>query len=290
MKKIYVVGSLNTDLVISCPYLPAAGETLTGSGFLQNGGGKGANQATACGKLGGKVAMCGVVGADDFGKALKQNLNAAGVDTDHIRAEAGVSTGIAVIVVTQKDNRIILDKGANACLSFSDIDAFLQDAQPNDIYLTQLENPIDVVGYGLRRAKEKGLYTVLNPAPADRAIAEYFDAVDLITPNEGELALLGGKEALFAGGISVILTTLGGDGFELATAKEEKTYPCPKIIPVDTTAAGDTLCGGLCVGLSLGKSLEESALFGSRAASLACTRPGAQQSIPTLAELEAWQG
>lgn len=287
---IYIAGSLNMDLRIEAPYMPVAGETITGGGFLANGGGKGANQACAAAKLGGKVKMCGVVGDDAFGKTLISSLQSAGADVSHIRAARGVSTGIAVIVVTEGNNRIILDKGANALLTKEDIDGFLADAKPGDVFLTQLENPAEVVGYALQKAKGKGLYTVLNPAPANLEIVPYFSCVDLITPNESELALFGGKDELFKRGIKQIVTTLGSKGYEISQKQAdgitEKTYPCIKVKAVDTTAAGDTLCGGLCVFLSEGKTLEEACAFGSKAASIACTRAGAQQSVPTREETE----
>ena len=254
---IYVAGSLNMDLRIESTYMPVAGETITGSNFITNGGGKGANQATAAAKLGGKVKMCGVVGNDAFGDTLLANLKNAGADVSHVRKENGVSTGIAMIIVTENNNRLILDKGANACLTTEDIDEFLKDAGEGDVYLTQLENPIEIVGYGLKKAKEKGLYTVLNPAPANKCIAAYFPYVDLITPNESELALFGGKEALFAAGIHKIVTTLGAKGYEIAEKDGAETYPCIKVKAIDTTAAGDTLCGGLCAYLSEGKTMEE---------------------------------
>ena len=285
---IYIAGSLNMDLVVESPYIPKEGETLTGSGFFTNCGGKGANQAVAAAKLGGSVKMCGAVGNDDFGSRQLSGLQSAGVDVSHIRKKEGVSSGIAMIIVTGGNNRIILDKGANACLSADMLDEFLRDAKAGDVYLTQLENPIDVIGYGLRLAKEKGMLTVLNPAPADTSIAAYFSYVDLITPNETELALFGGKENLFAQGIRKIVTTLGGDGYEIATPKNAVHYPCEKVRVVDTTSAGDTLCGGLAVGLSEGMALEEACAFGCRAATIACTRRGAQQSIPTRKEVETF--
>ncbi len=285
MKKIFIVGSLNMDLVINSPYMPKAGETVTGSNFMTNGGGKGANQATACGKLGGNAVMCGVVGNDSFGETLINNLKSSGVDTTFIRKQENVSTGIAVIVVAEGDNRIILDKGANAHLTEKDIDAALSRAEKGDIYLTQLENPIDIIGYGLKKAKSLGLYTILNPAPANVDIAEYFAYVDLITPNETECEIFGGKDNLFKKGIKTVITTLGSKGYEIATENSSAVYPCLKVKAVDTTAAGDTLCGGLSVGLAEGKSLEESIAFGSKAASIACTRRGAQQSVPTRAEV-----
>lgn len=288
MKRIYVAGSLNMDLTIKCPYMPAAGETITGSDFITNGGGKGANQATAAAKLGGEVYMCGAVGNDGFGKELLDNLRAVNVDTEHVKAVDGVSTGTAVIVVTDGNNRIILEKGANARLCADDIREFLKDARAGDIYLTQLENPIDVAGEGLKEAKARGLYTILNPAPAATAIGEYFAYVDLITPNETELELFGGKQALFNKGIKKIVTTLGSKGYEIADENGSKSYGCLKVDAIDTTAAGDTLCGGLAVMLAEGKSLEEAAAFGSKAASIACTRRGAAQSVPTRKETEEY--
>lgn len=283
---IFIVGSLNMDLCIETPYMPKEGETITGSGFMTNGGGKGANQAAAAAKLGGNVAMCGAVGCDLFGETLIKNLSAAGADVSHIKKCNDASTGIAVIVITGGNNRIILDKGANALLTEADIDEFLKTAKEGDIYLTQLENPIDIIGYGLKQAKAKGMFTILNPAPANKDISAYFNFVDLITPNETELEIFGGKDALFDAGIKKIVTTLGSRGYEIADKTSAKIYPCIKVKAVDTTAAGDTLCGGLAVGLSEGMKLEEACAFGSKAASIACTRKGAQQSIPTRKEVE----
>ena len=147
MKKIFIVGSINTDFVISTPYIPASGETLTGSDFFTAHGGKGANQAVAAVKLGGKVLMCGCVGNDLFGIDAINSLQQVGVDTSHIKVCEGIPTGTAVIIVENGDNRIILDKGANSNLSKKDIDDFLEEANVGDVYLTQLENPIDVIGY-----------------------------------------------------------------------------------------------------------------------------------------------
>ena len=289
MKKVIIVGSLNTDLVINAPYAPVGGETLMGSGFMINSGGKGANQACACAKLGGNAYMCGCVGNDSFGSELIDNLKNVGVNTDFIRKVDNTPSGVAVIVVTNGENRIIIDSGANGYLSKSDIDNVLEIATQGDIYLTQLENPIDVIGYGLMRAKEKGLFTVLNPAPANTDILKFAEYVDIITPNETESEILGGKEALFAKGIKTIITTLGSRGFEIATQGEAKIYPCIKITPVDTTAAGDTACGGLCAMLSQGMDLVKAMEFSSRAASIACTRAGAQKSIPTKDEVDSYK-
>ena len=289
MKNIFIVGSLNYDLVINAPYMPVGGETLRGSDFMTNAGGKGANQAYACGKLGGRAFMCGAVGNDSFGEALLSSLNSVGVNTQFVKKVEKTSTGVAVIVVTEGENRIIIDAGANACVSEADIDSFLEKATVGDIFLTQLENPIDIVGYGLKRAKEKGLLVVLNPAPANKGIKKYLKYVDIITPNETELEILGGKEELFGCGIETVITTLGSQGYEIATKNDSKIYPCLKVKAVDTTAAGDTASGGLCVKLAEGKSIEESMAFGSLCASIACTKRGAQMSVPSLDEVESYK-
>lgn len=285
MKRVFIVGSLNTDLVIKAPYMPIGGETLKGEGFMVNSGGKGANQACAVARLGGEAYMCGCVGDDGFGRDMLKGLKEYGVNTDFVRVQEKTPSGVAVIVVTEGENRIIIDSGANGCLSSADIDKMLKCASTGDIYLTQLENPIDVIGYGLKRAKEKGLFVVLNPAPANRDILKYLSYVDLITPNESELELLGGKDALFESGIETVITTLGARGFEIATRDEAKIYPCIKVDVLDTTAAGDTACGGLCAKLASGEDLVSAMKFGSVAASIACTRYGAQKSIPTLDEV-----
>lgn len=287
MKNIYVVGSINTDLVIKAPYMPVSGETLAGEGFFTAHGGKGANQAIAAARLGGNVIMCGCVGDDSFGGSAVQAFKADGIDTQYVRVVENTPSGTAVIIVVDGDNRIILDKGANGCLTEQDIDKALENAQADDIYLTQLENPINVIGYGLKKAKEKGMYVVLNPAPANKEIEPYLEFCDLITPNETEVELLGGRGNLLKK-VKTLLVTLGDDGFEIISQENGQKYPCLKITPVDTTAAGDTLCGGLVAMLADGKPLEEAAIFGSKAASIACTRKGAQPSIPTKMEIEKY--
>lgn len=281
MKKIFIAGSINTDLVITTPYMPKAGETLTGSGFMTAHGGKGANQAVAAARLGGNVVMRGCVGNDDFGNAAINALKKDGVDISNVRKVDGVSTGTAVIIIENSDNRIILDKGANACLSKEDIDKVLASANKGDIYLTQLENPIDVIGYGMKAAKEKGLFVVLNPAPANVDVNPYIKYCDLITPNETEAELFGGENEILKNADKLIVT-LGAKGFKFVSKDGEKYYSCLKVKAIDTTAAGDTLCGGLVAKLACGETIEQAALFGSKAASIACTRKGVRNRLSRL--------
>lgn len=284
MGKIYILGSINTDLVISTSIMPNEGETVTGNNFFSAHGGKGANQAVAAARLGGNVKFCGKVGDDVFGDDAYNSLKNERIDVSCVKKVKGIATGTAIIIVSNGDNRIILDPGANAKVNKTDVDEFLSDAKEGDIFLTQLEIPIKIVGYALEKAKSKKMFVVLNPAPANKEVIKYLKYCDLITPNEGELNLLGGVEKLLKE-IPNVLVTLGGKGFTIYEGNKCKKYPCMKIKPVDTTAAGDTLCGGLVAMYSLGKSLEISAKFGSKAASIACTRLGAQPSIPFLNEV-----
>lgn len=295
MKKIFLLGSLNMDLVIRSPYMPASGETLTGNGFMTNEGGKGANQAVACGKLGGEVYMSGCVGGDEFGARMVENIRRYNVNADCVRTVNTASSGIAVILIIDNDNRIILDAGANACVSKSDVDKLFERAVEGDIFLVQLETPIEIVGYALERARALKLKTVLNPAPYNKAIEPYLGYVDIITPNQTELELFSGEEnlnsscaKLLACGIGEVVVTLGSKGYCYCSSRELSFGECIKVKAVDTTAAGDTFCGALAVELSRGASMEKALKFASVAASLAVTRRGAQVSIPTREEVETY--
>lgn len=285
MKTIFVIGSINADLLINAPYIPAKGETLTGHGFFIAQGGKGANQAVAAARSGGHVIMCGCVGKDVFGETAIKSLHAENIDTSHIRMVENVPTGAAMITIVEGDNRIILDRGANACLSKEDIDGTLSLAKKGDILLVQLENPIETVGYALRAAKEKEMYCVLNPAPAYRGIDEFLPLCDLVVPNETETEIFGGKENLRKMLAGDLIITMGSKGFEYCSGDSELSFPCMKVQAVDTTAAGDTFCGGMVARLSDGDDLITAAKYGSLAASIACTRKGAQPSIPRFSEI-----
>lgn len=295
MKNIYLLGSLNCDLTIRAPYLPERGETLKGSDFLMNAGGKGANQAYACAALGGRVKMAGAVGKDAFGDLLLNSLRGVGVDTAHIR-RVDENTGMAIIIVIDGDNRIILSEGANGVVNEQDVENLLADAREGDIFVTQLENPYPVVLYALKHAKEKGLFTVFNPAPASAHVQEAVQYSDLITPNKKELRLLTDKQdveegckALLAAGAKAVIVTLGECGSLLYTATE-KTAIAPVSVgeAIDTTGAGDTFCGGLCVKLAEGESLERAARFASVCSGIAVTRRGAQMAVPMRAEVERY--
>lgn len=297
MKKVFVFGSMNMDLVISCPREILQGETLHGSGFMTNGGGKGANQATACGKLGAHVMMGGCVGNDGFGDTLTKSLSECGVDISAIRRVDGVSTGVAVIVIVNHDNRIILDSGANSVADKEDVDRLLRTAEPGDIFLTQLENRTEIVGYALSAAKAKGMITVLNPAPSDTAVAEYLSCVDYFVPNEKEFydftgtdSIEDGARALMRQGVGTVIVTLGSKGYAYFDGQTVHYEGCVDAEVVDTTAAGDTFCGAIVTKLAAGQTIEEALRFANRASAITVSRKGACQSIPTLDEVTALFG
>lgn len=228
--------------------------------------------------------MCACVGCDAFGAAAVKSLKDEGIDVCHIRTVERVSSGTAVIVVIDGDNRIILDRGANALLNEEDIRSALDGAKEGDVLLVQLENPASAAGYALKLGRDKGMYVVLNPAPADPEIAPYLGYCDLVIPNETEAEILGGREKL-AAKVNHLIVTLGSDGFEYYRKGKAERYPCIPVKAVDTTAAGDTFCGGLCARLAMGEELIAAARYGAAAASLACTRRGAQPSIPSAEEV-----
>lgn len=287
MKKIFILGSINTDLVITSPYMPNKGETLMGKDFFTAHGGKGANQAVAAARSGGQVYMCGCVGDDIFGKSALESLKEEGIDCKHIRIIENTPTGTAIIIVCDGDNRIILDSGANSKIAKEQVDSFLINAKKGDIFLTQLENPIDIIAYALKRAKEKEMLVVLNPAPANKDIKGYLKYVDILTPNEGECALLGGEEELLKE-VKCLVVTLGDKGFKIIDGQTNEIFPCIKIQPVDTTAAGDTFCGAMLAYYSKHEDFIAAAKYGSLAASIACTKKGAQPSIPTEDEISSF--
>lgn len=283
MSRIFVLGSLNMDLVIESDRAPLEGETITGRNFRTCPGGKGLNQAIAASKLGAEVHFLGAVGKDSFGKEMKEALKKNGVNISNIKDIEGVSSGIAVIQLINGDNRITLDLGANLKITKSDVDDFLSIATKNDIFLTQLECNFDAIGYALEKAKKIGMTTILNPAPANLEISKYLRFVDIFTPNETEYALFseGGKLD-----INNLVITLGGDDYKFVSKNGSFKGSAIKVKVVDTTGAGDTFNGALAYELSLNHEITKKALdFASKAASISVTRLGSSVSSPTLEEV-----
>ncbi len=295
--KIFVVGSLNMDLVVKAPFMPESGMTITGSDFMTNAGGKGGNQAVAASKLGGEVYMVGCVG-EAFGEELKNTLQSYGVHTDFVETRKGVSSGIAVIVVIDGDNRIILDSGANALVSNEQIERALSYAQKGDYLLVQLEIGLPAVAFALKKAKEIGMVTLLNPAPAATLPEGVLSYADFFIPNETETRFYTDvmpqdeasvrlcAEKLRGQGVGNFIVTLGKRGSAALIGEELFSAEIFPVQAVDTTAAGDTYVGALCVRLSEGASVSEAMRFASCASALTVTKRGAQQAIPVRSEVD----
>ena len=296
---IYVLGSLNMDLTFSVPRIPKGGETISSSSFETFCGGKGANQAIALAKLSSKVKMIGGVGSDDYGKRLRSNLIANGVDVEFVR-ENGPASGLAAILVDKKgQNRIILHGGANMRVEKRDVDEGLKNAKAGDVLLAQLEIPLGVVEYAFSLAKEKGMTTVLNPAPAVPLSSALFASTDIITPNETETEILTGVnpkdivqvalavKSFYEKGVKNVIITLGSRGAVVSHGQNITEIAPKKVKVVDTTAAGDTFVGAVCNRLENGFDIVEACMFANCASSITIQRKGASDSIPTIEEVEA---
>ena len=306
---IVVIGSINMDLVLRVPRMPLPGETLTGGAFQTIPGGKGANQAVACARLGRgaaggqPVAMIGCLGDDAFGTTLRAALVADGIDVSHVTSLPGVASGIASILVDASgQNSIVIAGGANDLLSPAHIDAALPLIERASIVVLQLESPLATVQHAIAVAHGLGKTVVLNPAPAASLPAAVLSQVDYLIPNEIEAAMLLGADAdadaddaaaparaaaLQAAGCRNVLVTLGAKGVHAALADgSRRDFPARTVTAVDTTAAGDTFIGGFVAALAAGADPARAIDVGQRAAAIGVTRPGAQTSIPYLNELE----
>ncbi len=297
-KKILVVGSSNTDMVIKTNNFPAPGETILGGRFLMNAGGKGANQAVAAARLGGMVTFVGKIGNDIFGKQAVQQLEDEGINVDYVAVDAENPSGVAMITVDRKgENSIVVAPGSNGTLSPADFDKATAELNESEYVLMQLEIPIPTVEYIARISIQKQKKVILNPAPAAELSDELLHNLYLITPNETEAELLTGIKVtdlnsamkaatvLHEKGVEIVIVTMGSAGaFLLADGKFE-IIKAPKVEAVDTTAAGDTFNGALVVALSEGKTIQESIAFANKAASVSVTRIGAQSSVPYRKEI-----
>ncbi len=303
-KNILVVGSLNMDMTVSLKNIPKKGETVLGEHLRYVPGGKGANQVVACAKLGDAVTMLGSVGSDSHGSILVQNLRKAGVIVDHIQAPKNETSGLAIIYVEDSGkNNIVVIPGANEKTDIAYLEQHAEVFAMCDYLLVQMEIPLESVLYVVKKAKQFGAKVILNPAPSpdpSEIISYILQYVDIITPNETELQTLTGwagefsldqlkasANSLLEQGPSQVIVTLGGQGAALCeSGKDPLVLPPPDADVVDTVAAGDCFNGALIVALSEGKSVEEAIRFANCASTIAVTRKGAQDSIPSRDEVE----
>ncbi|HBE77047.1 MAG TPA: ribokinase [Firmicutes bacterium] len=298
MKKICVVGSINMDLVVTTDRFPQPGETLNGKEFHTYPGGKGANQAVAAGRLQADVRMVGKVGDDMYGQQSIANLRENGVKSDGVFVDSGVSTGIAVIEVDgMGENHIVIVPGANGRVDSQFIDGQLDSLLENDIFLFQLEIPLETVFYAMKKLKEHGKTIILDPAPARILPVEIFKYIDYITPNEMEMAIVSGrkigtltdiKEAaalLQQKGVGTIIVKAGKDGAYIISDKDVIHCPGSTVKAVDTTGAGDSFNAGLAVSLARENGLKESVRFANAVGALSTMAKGAQNAMPTLEQV-----
>ncbi|MGE0103575.1 MAG: ribokinase [Blastocatellales bacterium] len=299
MKGIAVVGSSNTDMIISMGRIPKPGETIIGGDFAMAAGGKGANQAVAAARAGGRVSFIARVGDDLFGEQAIRGFAADGIDVRHVQKDGSAPSGVALIFVGgDGENSIGVASGANARLSPDDIALAREAIGSAGVLLVQLEIPIETVRAAVLAAA-RDARVILNPAPAQPLDDDLLGRVSILTPNETEAALLTGlevedeagaalaAEALRRRGPEIVIITLGAKGALVSDASGNRLVPAFSVDPVDTTAAGDVFNGALAIALSEDRPLDEAVRFANAAAAISVTRPGAQPSAPGRTEIEA---
>ncbi|MGE8231895.1 MAG: ribokinase [Stenotrophomonas sp.] len=286
---VLVAGSANLDFVVRAAHVPAPGETVLGREFRTFPGGKGANQAVACARAGGTATqMLLALGADDFAKPIEASLNDAGVLLHAVR-DAQLPTGTAFICLSDDaENAITVAPGANMAL----LPAHLPSLDGVQWLLLQLESPLASVQAYATAARAAGVKVALNAAPAQVLPAELLAQLDMLIVNEGELAVVAGNPPDLATGLArldvpCVIVTLGARGCLARIDGQIVVQPAFSISPLDTTAAGDTFCGTLIARLAQAEPLQQALLAASAASALACTRLGAQSSIPEHAEVQA---
>jgi ribokinase len=297
---VVVVGSMNMDISAAVPRLPACGETILARGININPGGKGANQAVAAARLGAQVSLIGRVGNDSYGASLLESLKESEVDVNLVVRDEELPTGMALINVAQGGaNTIVVYPGANGGCVPADIESADDAISGASAMILQLEIPMNVVEAGLVRGKERGLITILNPAPA-RAIPEsVLKLVDVLVPNESEAELLTGikvescEDALRCGrklrekGPCHVITTLGDKGAAYVGPGQEMIIPAFEVDAVDSTGAGDTFVGALAVAMIEGMDPRAATRFACAAGGLTASKQGAMSAIPCRADVDS---
>jgi ribokinase len=297
---IVVFGSINIDLVARTPRLPSPGETITGKVFQTFPGGKGANQAVACSRLGANTFMVGRVGDDEFGENLKEELEKAGVDHENVIVDTNTSSGVALIAVEDSaENFIIVIPGANGKVDDQDLKRLKAVLTRSEVLLLQLEIPLEMVGAAAKLAKENNVQVILDPAPAQVLSEEIYPFLDIITPNEIETELLVGfpletkEDAAKAAkilrdrGASNVIIKMGSRGAFALMGDQEEFFKPYQVATVDTVAAGDAFNGALAVALSEHLPVEKAIQWGMAGGALSVTKKGAQPAMPERNELNA---
>lgn len=296
---VVVIGSSNMDMVVRCAELPLPGQTILGGDFVMNPGGKGANQAFAAAKLGARTQLVARLGNDLFAETSCRSFCEVGLGTDHLARDEEVASGVALIFVDEQgENQIVVAPGANKRLSPADVDAARPAIEMARVMILQLEIPMETVVHAARMAIENQTRVILNPAPARPLPAALLEKVDILIANETEVLVLTGADEvgmhtagaacrpLLQSGVESVITTLGKQGALVTSNTGDSRVPGFRVKAVDTTAAGDTFAGALACALAEERTLEDAVCFANAAAALSATRPGAQISMPTRAEVD----
>ncbi|MFS0661711.1 ribokinase [Niallia alba] len=300
---ILVIGSFMMDLIVRTPRAPQNGETIIGKNFSQLPGGKGANQAVAAARLGGKVIMAGKVGSDEFGKRALSTLMKEKVDIQHIQQDSKNPTGIGFITLEENgNNRIIVVPGANLNFKIHDLDNIKSLIRNAEIMVLQLEMDLEMIEQAVSYAASFEVPVILNPAPAQPLSDSLLRKITYLTPNETEAEILTGvkinslQDAEEAGkillekGVKNVIITLAEKGSLIVTEKETCHVPSYHVDLVDSVAAGDSFNGALAVGISSGKPLQEVVKFANAVGALTVTKEGAIPSLPRLEEVNDYMG
>ena len=291
--RIVVIGNSTLDLAFNLPRFPEPGETLLATGASQDIGGKGANQAVAAARSGVSVSFCSAVGRDVHGTAIRQRLEGEGVGSDHV-AEVDAPTDMSIIHVTPEgQNRIVSTHAAAASMELAMVRPLLRDAVSGDILLMQGNLSRDLTRACLREGRQRGMTTVLNPAPIHYCFEDLWPLVDCAVPNEVEAEQLthcaeaaAGAHRLLALGARQAIVTLGAAGALLARDGRTAAIEADSVDAVDTTGAGDVFCGVFAVALGRGLDATRAVRVATGAATLSVTRPGTQRAFPRRPEIE----
>jgi len=297
MNKIFVIGSSNTDMVVKTERLPLPGETRLGGTFFMNAGGKGANQAVAAARLGGRVTLVTKLGNDIFGKQTLEGFKKENIDTRYVFFDESVASGTALIIVDKEgENSIVVAPGANANLLPADIQK-VKNIGEAAVLLMQLEIPMETIAFVADLAKSNHQKLIINPAPAQKLEDEFLNGLFLITPNETEAFLLTGiqvvdRETASAAasvflnkGVQHVIITMGRQGVYFQNNNLKLKVAAPFVKAIDTTAAGDVFCGALTVAVTEMMDWEPAIQFAVHAASISVTRMGAQSAAPYRKEI-----
>lgn len=299
--KLIVIGSSNIDLIVNLPKIPIIGETVLGGESAMVFGGKGANQAIAAKRTGNNIGFIAKVGNDFFGKKMLHHFEAEGLPTHLILTDKTTPTGVAQIFVSAKgENSIGVAPGANMTLMCKDLKPFLKTILKAKVWLLQLEIPIKTIEYLVSTAFENNIKLILNPAPACNLSSVLLKKIWLITPNETEAEILTGvlvtdsasaqraASILLNKGVRNVIVTMGEKGCQYATRKISRFFPSFRVLAVDSTAAGDVFNGTLAMAIANGETIQDTIEIASAAAAISVTKQGAQTSIPTYSEIDAF--